>query len=79
MNLQEYKRRIENAHTVTGIPSYWTELQYAMQKLQEKDAEVKKWMEVARLMYAHYHSDNGAELIAVYEQAVGETGADSIV
>ena len=27
MNLEEYYRRIDHAHTVTGIPSYWDELQ----------------------------------------------------
>lgn len=27
MNLEEYQRRIESMHTVTGIPSYWEELQ----------------------------------------------------
>jgi hypothetical protein len=27
MNLDEYRRRIEAMHTITGIPSYWEELQ----------------------------------------------------
>jgi uncharacterized coiled-coil DUF342 family protein len=27
MNMEEYKRRIDNAHTVTGVPTYWEELQ----------------------------------------------------
>lgn len=27
MNIEEYRNRIEKAHTFTGIPSYWDELQ----------------------------------------------------
>ena len=27
MNIEEYRRRIDSMHTVTGIPSYWEELQ----------------------------------------------------
>ena len=27
MNMEEYRKRIDNAHTVTGVPSYWEELQ----------------------------------------------------
>jgi hypothetical protein len=42
MNMEEYERRIEAAHTVTGVPSYWEELQvvkkekeYLLQLLEE--------------------------------------------
>jgi hypothetical protein len=27
MNLEEYHQRIANAHSVTGVPSYWEDLQ----------------------------------------------------
>ena len=27
MNIQEYHNRIQNAHTTTGVPSYWEQLQ----------------------------------------------------
>lgn len=33
-------------------------------------AERDNWRVTADLMYAHYHDDNGTELVAVYEQAV---------
>ena len=35
MNMEEYKRRIDNAHTVTGVPTYWEELQ---QVTEERDS-----------------------------------------
>lgn len=27
MNIEEYRERINKAHTITGVPSYWEELQ----------------------------------------------------
>ena len=27
MNIDEYRERINKAHTITGVPSYWEELQ----------------------------------------------------
>jgi hypothetical protein len=35
MNLEEYRKRIENAHTVTGFPSYWEQFQ-EMEKQRDK-------------------------------------------
>lgn len=32
--------------------------------------EIHRLRDAMRLMYAHYHADNGAELVAVYEKAV---------
>lgn len=39
MNMEEYKRRIENAHTLTGVPTYWEELQKVLSELEEVKAE----------------------------------------
>lgn len=39
MNMDEYKRRIDNAHTLTGVPSYWEELQ-EMTKERDKYKEL---------------------------------------
>jgi hypothetical protein len=39
MNMEEYKRRIDNAHTLTGVPSYWEELQ-EMTKERDKYKEL---------------------------------------
>lgn len=33
--MEEYKRRIDSAHTVTGVPTYWEELQ---QVKEERDS-----------------------------------------
>lgn len=40
MNIEEYRNRIESAHTITGIPSYWSEL-------QEVKAERDHWRQIA--------------------------------
>ena len=39
MNMEEYKKRIENVHTLTGVPSYWEELQKALQELESVKKE----------------------------------------
>lgn len=39
MNMEEYKKRIENAHTFTGIPSYWEQFQDALSELEQVKAE----------------------------------------
>lgn len=44
MNLEEYKRRIEDAHTFTGIPTYWAEL-------QEMTAERDRYQYIAKMFY----------------------------
>lgn len=33
-------------------------------------SEIERLREAMRLMYAHYHNDNGSELVAVYEKVV---------
>lgn len=38
-----------------------------MSEVSDLRAERDRWRETARLMYEHYHSDNGSELVAVYE------------
>lgn len=37
--MEEYKKRIESAHTPTGIPSYWEELQKALEELESVKKE----------------------------------------
>jgi hypothetical protein len=44
MNLEEYRRRIEDAHTVTGVPTYWVEL-------QEMIAERDRYQYIAKMFY----------------------------
>jgi hypothetical protein len=61
--MKEYRRRIDRAHSTTGVPSYWPELQKALQ-------DIERWKEIARVMYDRYHAGDGAGLIAAYEDAV---------
>lgn len=34
MNIEEYNRRVDTMHSVTGVPTYWEELQQAIAKLE---------------------------------------------
>ena len=46
MNIEEYRKRIDKAHTFTGIPSYWDELQRANNEIERLRAELAmsdKW------------------------------------
>lgn len=42
----------------------------AADEIERLRADRDNWRVTADLMYAHYHNDNGTELVAVYEQAV---------
>lgn len=44
MDLEEYKRRVENMHSVTGVPTYWEELQAVT-------AERDKYQYIAKMFY----------------------------
>jgi GTP1/Obg family GTP-binding protein len=44
MNIDEYKKRIEEAHTFTGVPTYWQELQ----EVTEERDRLKKIVEELR-------------------------------
>jgi len=48
MNLEEYKKRIDQTHTVTGIPSYW-------EQLQEMTKDRDEWRKIAKALYEHNH------------------------
>lgn len=71
MNLDEYKRRVETMHSVTGVPTYWEELQNAI-------AERDKWRDIAEQLYTWLAPSNGNEcshdegmaVRAMYEDAV---------
>jgi hypothetical protein len=39
MDLEEYRKRVDDAHTFTGIPSYWQELQDAYAEIEHLRAE----------------------------------------
>lgn len=73
MNLSEYKRRVENMHSVTGIPTYW-------EALQEMTAERDKWRDIAEQLYTwlapsndnKYSHDEGMAVRAMYDDAVRE-------
>lgn len=70
MDLDEYKRRVENMHSVTGVPTYWEELQNAI-------AERDKWRAIARELYTWLipspEDDSvheaGLEAYAMYDEA----------
>ena len=51
-------------HAYAGVPSYTKQLD------SEAADEIERLREAMRLMYAHYHADNGAELVATYEKMV---------
>lgn len=70
MNLEEYKRRVENMHSVTGVPTYWEELQNAI-------AERDMWRDIADRLYAyaadpctHDHWCDVCSVAKDYEKAV---------
>ena len=44
MNIEEYRKRIENIHSFTGIPSYWEDLQIAI-------AERDRFQQLAEELY----------------------------
>ena len=64
MNLEEYNRRKEKMHSVTGIPTYWEEL-------QAMTAERDRWRKIAKTFYdaaCYQNSTKTAEMM--YEQEV---------
>lgn len=69
MNIDEYRRRVENMHSVTGVPTYWEELQKAI-------AEAEKWRKIAEMFYARHENRRSCSLLAsckecdAYEKAV---------
>ena len=67
MNLEEYHSRIDKAHTITGIPSYWTELQCMT-------VDRDNWREIASDLYAFAISVLGDHMthpsVKAYEKAV---------
>jgi hypothetical protein len=46
MNLEEYRNRIEQSHSITGIPSYW-------EQLQEMTRDRDEWRKIAEGLYNH--------------------------
>lgn len=55
MNMEEYKKRIDSAHTVTGVPTYWEQLQEVTQErdallreVSELRAEVQRLSQIAK-------------------------------
>jgi GTP1/Obg family GTP-binding protein len=55
MNIDEYRKRIEEAHTLTGVPTYWQELQQVIEErdmlkkiVEELRAEVQRLSQIAR-------------------------------
>lgn len=69
MNLEEYRNRIDKAHTVTGVPSYWEDLQKAT-------AERDFWRRIADALsdgIRDAYNDNGWSLavdaLAEYDKA----------
>jgi hypothetical protein len=50
MNIDEYKDRIEKMHTLTGVPTYWEEL-------QRMTAERNRWRILAIHAWCHMGVD----------------------
>lgn len=55
MNIEEYRSRINRAHNVTGVPSYWEELQemtlerdWLLRQVDELRAEVSRLSQIAK-------------------------------
>jgi hypothetical protein len=52
MDIDEYKDRIEKMHTITGVPSYW-------EQLQEMTKERDMWRELASgLCFSGWHREH---------------------
>lgn len=64
MNMEEYKQRIENDHTFTGIPSYWKDL-------QDMTAKRDCWRNVAKELYTWL-------LLSDEDDSVHEAGLDAL-
>jgi hypothetical protein len=60
MNIEEYRDRIEKMHTVTGVPTYWEEL-------QEVSAERDRWREAAHRL---------AKMVSSYGEYDGMSPSD---
>lgn len=43
MNMEEYRKRIDSAHTFTGIPTYWEQLK---EVTKERDALLREISEL---------------------------------
>lgn len=74
MNLEEYKRRIENAHTVTGVPTYWEDL-------QKMKAERDLYQYIAKMFYdQRFAQDRDAIMYASakYEEALEKSDDSSV-
>ena len=73
MNLEEYRNRIDKAHTVTGVPSYWLELQAAV-------IERDRWKQIADSLadgIRDAYGDNGWRLaMAALKEYDEETSRD---
>lgn len=68
MNLEEYRRRIEVAHTVTGVPTYW-------EALQDMTAKYLRMQAIAKAFYDNrFANDQEQErwAAAEYEKAIEE-------
>jgi uncharacterized coiled-coil DUF342 family protein len=55
MDMEEYRNRIDKAHTVTGVPTYWEQLQEVTKErdslllqIAELRAEVQRLSQIAR-------------------------------
>lgn len=55
MNIEEYRNRINKAHTTTGVPTYWEELQkmtmerdWLLRQVDELRAEVSRLSQIAK-------------------------------
>lgn len=72
MNIEEYRNRIEKAHTVTGIPTYWDEL-------QEMTIERNRWQEAAHYlakMVSSYGEYDGMNPFDVLTDAYNKSSAN---
>jgi hypothetical protein len=68
MNIEEYKRRIDTMHTVTGVPTYWEELQ---KMTAERDLWKRGVMHLIEIEdCSQTNCEICAEVFSAYEQVV---------
>lgn len=65
MNIEEYKRRVENMHSVTGVPTYWEALQDAIEQLNSWKQIALDWRSAFARTTLTNNIDDTDEVVAL--------------
>lgn len=65
MNIEEYRRRVENMHSVTGVPTYWEALQDAVEQLNSWKQIALDWRSAFARATLMSDIDDADEIVAL--------------